>query len=154
LRKAEAAAPATGLFVPSAEAADVVAVLTGLSLETLPACYHLAGGFLVKLASASMGPVPRAIRLRSPAPALFVPVDADLFPTLSADEAAALVRRQGLVFLPGGRVLGYDPQQPLPLTALLISGRVRRGDWRPLPAAPQFPDRLQILDERPQDTPD
>jgi hypothetical protein len=102
-----------------------------------------------------MGEAPAAIRLRALADNLFLPVDAVLEPTLLDDEAAALVRDRGLVFLPGGSVLAFPTRQPLTAAELLVCPRQPARGWQPLPTAPLLPDRLQqiVLDE-PDETPD
>ncbi len=90
-------------------------------------------------------------------------MDADLAPALLADEAADLVKRRGLVFLPGGRVLAFDPGQPLPLSAVVVAWSgdpattkgVRRGVWQSLPEPPPLAERLtEITLELPELPPD
>jgi len=96
-----------------------------------------------------------AIRLRSLAENLLLPADAELVPALLADEAAALGRQRGLLFLPGGRVLEFNPRAPLPAAALLAVPNLQRADWLPLPPRPPLADRLtQILLEKPDTTPE
>jgi tetratricopeptide (TPR) repeat protein len=97
-----------------------------------------------------------AIRLRSLATNLFVPADAELIPPLLPDEAAALVRDRGLVFLPGGRVLGFDPARPLTAADLVSCPRRPARGWRPIPDRPNRPERLrqirlEVRDETPDD---
>jgi tetratricopeptide (TPR) repeat protein len=82
-------------------------------------------------------------------------VDAELSPALLPDEAAALTGRRGLVFLPGGRVLAFDPAAPLPPSAWLGVTGLRRGDWRPLPEPPPLAERLtEISLDLPGDSPE
>jgi len=54
--------------------------------------------------------------------ALLAPIlarcDAELVPALTEREARELVGQHGLVFLPGGRVLGFSPGEPLDLPAM------------------------------------
>src|SRR5262249_27749633 len=90
-------------------------------------------------------PLAGAIRLRGLASDLLVPVDAELVPPLLPDEAEALVRRRGLVFLPGGRVLEYGPEEPLSPSALLHVGDVRRGPWQALPEPPGLADEVKEI---------
>ena len=97
------------LLLPSADPAAVLAVLAALGGGTLPDLFPVADGFLVLVADGTTRPVPGAIRLRRLREAIYVPVDADLSPVLLPDEAAGMVRDRGLVFLPGGTCLAYDP---------------------------------------------
>ncbi len=92
--------------------------LDRLKITTWPTIYPIAGGFVIERGSAMPTPPP-ALRLRSLAPNLFVPIDARLTPTLRADEAAALTRERGLVFFPGGQVYAFDPQKPLNVDQVL-----------------------------------
>src|SRR5262249_34495184 len=95
------------------------------------------------------------IRLRALAGDLLLPVDADLVPPLLDDEAAALARQRGLVFLPDGRALEYTPAQPLPLSALLGVSNLRRHSWETLPEAPPLADRLlEVVLDVPGESPD
>src|SRR5439155_1193069 len=64
------------------------------------------------------------------------------------DEVAALTRDRGLVVLPGGEVLAFDPDRPLPVGTWLVAARVRRSEWQPFPPRPDRPDRLTTI-ERP-----
>jgi hypothetical protein len=127
----------------------------------LPPVYAVPGGFLVVAPKTSTGgtPVPQAgagaIRLRSLTANLFLPADAELIPPLLPDEAAALVRDRGLVFLPGGRVLGFDPGRPLSAADLVTSTRLPARHWRPLPDRPGRPERLRAIHlDLPEETPD
>ena len=56
------------------------------------------------------------------------------------DEASALGRDRGLVFLPGGRVLAFSPDRPLTAAELLTCPRRPSRTWQPLPARPARPD--------------
>ncbi|WP_197446988.1 tetratricopeptide repeat protein [Tautonia plasticadhaerens] len=86
---------------------------------------------------------PGTIRLRRLGRGLFVPVDADLVPALLEDEVEGLTRGRGLVFLPGGTALRFDPDRPLPTSRLL---GVDRADglpgWESPPEGPTRADRL------------
>ena len=71
------------------------------------------------------------------------------------DESAGLVRDRGLVFLPGGSVLGFDPRSPLGLETLLVARPLPRRDWRPLPEPSRLAERIEeIVVERPDDSPE
>ncbi len=153
LRKNVASTAATGLLLPSADTNGLLALLASLGADPLPPVFAVGAGYLVKLAVPSERAVPGVVRLRSLAADLFLPVDAELLPTLFDDEAAALVRERGLVFLPGGRVLGYDPRRPLALATLLDMPAVRRRAWQTPPQLPERADRLlEIHLDRPAET--
>src|SRR5207302_9277864 len=115
----------------------------GNAPRPLPRVFRVADGLLLlcdqPLPTAVAGPV----RLRALADHLFLPADAELVPALLDDEARGLVREQGLVFLPHGRVLSFDPARPLDLSTLLATGDRRRREWRPLPEVPELPDRVR-----------
>lgn len=132
--------PAQALLLLSDQAADLLALCA--RLRRWPAIHAVAGGFLVRLPQPSDVPQPHTIRLRALCPNLLVPVDAELSPALLADEAEALVRRRGLVFLPGGRVLSFAPETVLRPVDLLAVARLPRRPWLPLPARPNRPERL------------
>ncbi|HEY1189907.1 MAG TPA: hypothetical protein VGE74_19815, partial [Gemmata sp.] len=97
------------------------------SFGDLPAVCAVPGGFLLVPVAPDPRPVPGAIRLRRLAGDLFVPADANLVPALFPDEALALTRARGLIVLPGGTVLGFDPA-PLPLARWLAPAIVRRAE--------------------------
>ncbi len=117
---------------------------------------HLAAdGFLVKLPRAIDTPLAGVIRLRGLSADLLLPVDAELVPPLLPDEAAALVRQRGLVFLPGGRVLEFDPTGALPLANLVHDAAVERRPWQALPEPEELPEELtEIALEVPDTLPD
>jgi tetratricopeptide (TPR) repeat protein len=113
-----------------------------------PAVFPVRGGFvLVPPAGHDVRHVPGAIALRRLMGDLLIPADAELVPALLPDEAAALTQHRGLVVLPGGAVLGFDPQ-PLRVTRWLRPVVVRRDDWQPFPPRPLRPDTLSVI-ERP-----
>jgi tetratricopeptide (TPR) repeat protein len=150
LRKASDASNVDAVLLWTEDVRDVLAACAG---GPLPAIYALPGGFLLKPAGGAAGHW-SFLRLRSLATNLFVPVDAKLEPALLPDEAAALVRDRGLVFLPGGRVLGFRPQQSLTAPQLLTCPRRPSRDWQRLPPRPPLPDRLrEVLYEPPEDAP-
>jgi hypothetical protein len=145
LHKRPTSEPATALLVTSREAADVLAVCARLSLDPRGRVFDLPDSLLLLLAGPTCEVFPYTIRLRGLARNLFVPADADLVPALLDDEARGLVRDRGLVFLPGERVLGYAPDQPLPLSALLAGSPLQRRAWQPLPERLPLASRLQEL---------
>ena len=103
-RRAEVA-PASALLLLSHSAADLANLASKSGCDPLPPVYAVADGFLLRLSQPLAGPFGGVLRLRPPADNLLLPVDADLLPALLPDEAADLVRRRGLIFLPGGRIL-------------------------------------------------
>jgi tetratricopeptide (TPR) repeat protein len=104
---------------------------------------------------ARSAPVAGVIRLRGLADNLLLPVDADLVPSLLPDEAEGLVRRRGLVFLPGDRVLEFAPDEPVPLGAVLMVDQLERHPWQTLPEPPALAERLtEIVLDRPDPPPD
>lgn len=113
--------------------------------------FRVAGGFLVVLGPGREDPGPGPIRLRSPGGNLYLPVDAELVPPLLDDEVAALTRATGLVFLPGGRVLGFDPAEPVDPADLVAAARVPGpSGWQPFPDRPA---RVEVLREIHRDPP-
>ena len=91
----------------------------------------MAGGFLIRLDDPTARAFPGTVRLRSLAENLFLPIDADLVPALLDDEAEGLTRLRGLVVLPGGRILSFDPAAPLAPSALLTGTARPQRDWQP-----------------------
>lgn len=123
--------------------APVAAAVVGLGVE--PAVFPVRGGFLL----VPGGAVPGAVRLRRLAGDLFLPADADLIPALLPEEAAGLTRDRGLVFLPGGSVLAFDPAAPLPTSRWVAPPVVRRAAWGPLPEPPPRAERLIAIEGPP-----
>ncbi len=141
LTRREHPAATDALLVASGEAADLVAVCRALP-GGWPAAFRVAGGFVVVPVGSVAHAVPRTVRLRRFAGDLFLPADADLVPALRPDEAVGLTRDRGLVFLPGGTVLAFDPAKPVRESEALTVGPVRRGGWE---AFPPRPDRAESL---------
>jgi hypothetical protein len=152
LQRRPHAEPATALLLLSHKPEDLLQLCACLGLDPLPPTYSVTDGFLVRLPQPTTQSFVGALKLRNLANNLLLPTDGDLVPALLEDEAAALVSRRGLIFLPGGRVLEFRPEEPLPLTALVTVERVERGIWRPLPDAPDLPDRINeiTLDQPPE----
>jgi tetratricopeptide (TPR) repeat protein len=154
---------ATALLLLTERAGDLLTLCARIAAEApeiarewpaLPPICPVPSGFLVKLGRPVAASFPGTIRLRSLTANLFVPVDAELVPPLLDDEAAGLVRERGLIFLPGGRVLGFDPDHLLTADTLLTLLRRPARSWRSLPARPARPDRLrEILLDLPDDSP-
>src|SRR6516225_309507 len=143
LRRVAAIQPAKALLVPSHAVGDVLKLCARLGFDPVPPIYAIAEGFLIILDKPVTDGYPPAIRLREVVPQLLIPADAELVPALLDDEAEGLVSQRGLVFLPGGRVLGFEPNRPVPLSALVSVDGVRRRDWRALPAPRPRAERIE-----------
>jgi hypothetical protein len=117
-------------------------------LGDLPEVYRVRGGFLLVPRQAPARPPAGAIRLRRVSGDAFVPADSTLLPALLADEVTTLTRDRGLVVLPGGEVLGFDPARPLAVGSWLAPARVQRGEWQTFPPRRDHVDRLTTI-ERP-----
>jgi tetratricopeptide (TPR) repeat protein len=135
--------PAVALLLLDESVPELLALCAGLGGPELPAVHAVAGGFLVRLGRESDEAYPRTIRLRCLAPNLLLPADAELAPALLSDEAEALVRQRGLVFLPSGRVLAFAPDVVLGAAELLDIPHLPRRAWRPLPPRPERPERIE-----------
>lgn len=119
-----------------------------------PRIYAVSTGFLLELPNPCRRARAGAIRLRRAGGHLLIPVDAELSPALLPDEIAALTRDRGLVYLPGGRVLRFDPENPVSAAGLLAPVLIERNGWSPLPSPPaRAPRIVEILFEFP-DSPD
>lgn len=127
------AEPANALLVPGNDAAALFDLVLGLGLDPLPTVHATAEGFLVLLPKPSTEGVPGVVRLRALAAHLFLPVTAELTPPLLADEAAALTRSRGLVFLPGQRCLSFAVDQPMAWNDLLLGPPLQPTHWQSLP---------------------
>ncbi len=142
-RRAEAdAASAALLEADSVEVLlDLVASLGG---PRPPRIHRVARGFLLILGQGVASP-PGWTRLRALASGIYLPADADLVPTLLDDEARGLARDRGLVFLPGGRVLSYDPADAVDLAGLASARRLGSDAWRSFPPRPPQAERLREI---------
>ncbi len=124
VRRAAPRPTADAFLLPAADPAPLAAAAARLA--DWPQVFAAGGGFLLVPPAAEPGPVPGAVRLCRLWGDLFAPADADLLPALLPDEAAALTRDRGLIVLPGGTVVAFDPAAPLPVTRWLAPARVRR----------------------------
>ncbi|HLJ97627.1 MAG TPA: hypothetical protein VKU02_30985, partial [Gemmataceae bacterium] len=162
LQRANQPGSVTALFLLSDQPAELLNPCARITTEApeavrewpaLPPIHAVAGGFLVKLGRPVAASFPGTIRLRGLAKNLFLPFDAELVPALLDDEAAGLVRERGLIFLPGGRVLAFTPDQFITADRLLSLPRLPERPWQALPARPARPEQLEeILLELPGDT--
>ncbi|WP_439620514.1 hypothetical protein [Gemmata sp.] len=147
LTRRDAPAPADAFLLLATDARELAMACACLGAN-VPAVFAVRGGFvLVPPAGHDARHVPGAIALRRLMGDLLIPADAELVPALLPDEAAALTQARGLVVLPGGEVLAFDPQ-PLRVTQWLRPVVVRRDDWQPFPPRPLRPDTLTVI-ERP-----
>ncbi len=155
LRRRPEGEPAVAAWLPGRDADALLAACAGLGLDPTGRVFDVAGGFLLKFAAPTRRPIPGAVRLHALAEDLLIPADAELVPALLDDESSGLVRDRGLVFLPGGKVLGYDPRSPLGLPTLLVARSLPGRDWRPLPEPARLAERIEeIVVERPDDSPE
>ncbi len=145
VRSASPQSAADGFLLLADSPAPLASVCA--KLDPWPRVFTVRGGFLL-VSSGSAGSVPGTVRLRRQSGDLFIPADADLLPALLPDESAALTRDRGLVVLPGGTVLAFDPAGPLPVTQWLKPAVVRRARWEPFPPRPERPNALSVI-ERP-----
>ncbi|MDR3636277.1 MAG: tetratricopeptide repeat protein [Isosphaeraceae bacterium] len=157
LRRRPEARAALALFLPAPEP-EMTTLLTlcvRLGLNAAGRVFAVAGGFLIKLDEPTRIPSPGTVRLCALAEDLFVPVDADLVPALLDDEVSGLTRGRGLLFLPGERVLVFDPARPVDPGSFLTAPARPKRDWRPLPEIKGLPERIsEILVVRPDDAPE
>ena len=145
LRRRASIEPAVALLIPSREPRDLLAFCARLALDPQGRVFDVAGGSLLELERPAIDPMPGAVRLRAVVPALYVPVDAELVPSLLDDEARGLVRDWGLVFPPGGGALLYDRHAPVDLKDVLIGQpRPRRG-WRSFPEPRALAERVSEI---------
>jgi tetratricopeptide (TPR) repeat protein len=133
LRRLSSSEPATALLVPGHRPEELLRLCGKLALDPLPPICAVADGFVVMLPEPSEQLLAGVFRLRGLAEHLLIPVNAELIPPLLPDELAALVKQRGMVFLPGERVLAFDPEQPIGPSALLRMDPAARGDWQPMP---------------------
>ncbi len=135
--------PASALMLPGAGYGEALAVCARFELDPQGRVFAVDGGLLVRLESPSHDVLPGMYRLRSLAPNLWIPVDSDLVPALLDDEASALTKGRGLVFLPHGRPLAYDPGAAIDASVLLSARAVPRRDWTPPPEPPHLAARIE-----------
>ncbi len=119
LRRRSRTEPAEALLIPSRDPRVLVAFCSRLGLDPRGRVFDIAGGFLLELERPAIDPMPGAVRLRSVATALYLPVDAELIPSLLDDEASGLVRDWGVVFSPCGGPLLFDRHAPIDMNEIL-----------------------------------
>jgi tetratricopeptide (TPR) repeat protein len=147
------AEPASALFLPWPDVSGLLALCGKFPAGELPQVFRLGDGFLLKLRAPAIAHFAPTIRLRRLAANLHLPVDAELLPSLLDDEAEALARQRGLVFLPGGQVLSFAPDEPVPLSSLVQLGSRQDRSWQPLPAPRPLAEQLhEVILELPSDS--
>ena len=154
LRWLPASEAATALLVAGHRPEEVLHVCVELGVDPLPPIYAVADGFLLMLPKPSEKRLAGVIRLRGLSEHLLIPVNAELVPPLLHDEASALIKKRGLVFLPGARVLEFDPARPIAPASLLRIERVQRRPWQPLPEPPTLANELTEITLFVSDTPE
>lgn len=150
LRRRSASEPAVALLIPTRDPRELLRFCSRIGLDPRGRLFEVAGGYLLALARPTTDPMPGAVRLRSVAGALYVPVDAGLVPALLDDEASGLVRDWGLVFPPGGGALMFDRHAPVDITEIVAGVPRPRRAWRSFPEPRTLAERLvEIAFERP-----
>jgi tetratricopeptide (TPR) repeat protein len=155
LRRRPGRGQALALLLPTRDADALLGLCARLGLDPAGRVHNVSGGLLLTLDDPTTRPTPGAVRLRALAANLFLPADADLIPALLDDEAEGLARDRGLIFLPGGQILGFDPKAPLDPSALLSATQGPRRAWKPLPRPTLLADRIEeIVIDWPVDQPE
>jgi tetratricopeptide (TPR) repeat protein len=152
LRRREETAETAALLLLAHEIGDLVRLYSDLRIDPLPPAHRTCDGFVVKPPPATSPALGGAIRLQALAENFFIPVDAELIPALLREELTDLVRERGLVVLPGGRALSFDPAQAVAPRELL-TGAVQRHRWQPLPEPSPLADRLMEISLEAKDLP-
>jgi hypothetical protein len=143
LKRLDTPAAADAVLVAGAD----VRALAAVARVVDPAgVYRVRDGYVIVLKAPATAALP-GIRLRRAGGDFYLPADAAVLPALLPDEIAGLTRNHGIVALPGGPFLAFDPHAPLPPHAWLAT-KVRRDEWHPFPARPVRPERLTTI-ERP-----
>ncbi len=155
LRRASTAHAAIAAYLPGRDASAALDLCARSGFDVEGRLFDVSGGLLVVLDAPTRAPIPGAIRLRALAENLYLPADAELTPALLDDESSGLARDRGLVFLPDGRALAFDPGAPLAPARLLSSSPLPARDWQPLPRRTPLAARIEeIILDRPEDTPE
>jgi len=145
LRRLQAPHPTTAVLLLTHDPQAIRDWITQAKPPAWPTIYLTHDGYLIRLPIGVPAPIV-AIHLRSLAANLWLPSDAELLPTLHLEEAASLAAHRGLIFLPGQRVLLFDPESPLPLNHFLELRLQPPPLLRRLPQLPTRPDRIRTLE--------
>ena len=146
LRRRPESSATDALFLPGWTVKAMLELCASLGLDPEGHVFATSEGFLLNRAPGKGVSIPNAIRLLLLAQNLFIPSDADLIPSLLADEAQGLARDRGYIFLPCSRVVTFEPHAPLPLGSLIHVQTVKRGEWKPFPAPTRHFDRIVEID--------
>jgi len=144
LRKLPESFPASAILLETGRSDRLLDLAAKLGRHRAPIVHHVSGGYLFVLES-GIDPPFGSIRLRTLATHIYLPVDADLMPALLDDEACGLTRNQGLIFLPGGRILRFDPATTVELSRLITARRISGSAWSSFPGRPDRADRLHEI---------
>ncbi|MGF1580419.1 MAG: tetratricopeptide repeat protein [Gemmataceae bacterium] len=134
--------PTAALLLPKWDTEELFRVCERFPSNRFPDVYATADGFLVYLPESTLASAPGLIRLAEVTKYLLLPIDADLVPTLEPDEAEGLVAKQGLVFLPGDRVLSFDRASPISVSSLVGVPELHRRNWRTFPETTPLANRI------------
>lgn len=145
LRRTDGSKPANALLLFNREIADLFTICAATGVDPARRVFSTADGFLIKLDRSIDAPIPGTVRLRAIAENFYIPFDAELTPALHDDEARGLVRDRGVVFLPGGRVLGFLARNPLDLGRYLSYHEYRDREWTSFPTPPFLSDRIVAI---------
>jgi tetratricopeptide (TPR) repeat protein len=155
LRRLAGPAPADALLACTCEAGEILKLCALARGRQLPKIYPVTKGLVIVLPEPNGHRFPGVVRLRRLRGNIFLPVDAYLIPALLGDEERALAWQRGLVFLPGGCSLEFDPGRPVALRSLLSVSPLQRRSWQPPPAARDFPPLREVAVALPfESTPD
>lgn len=144
LKRRKQPARVEGWWLPGTHAEPLMRLLAEVS-TSWPEVYAVEGGHVVLHDGASNKRLAGAVPLRRLAGQLYLPADADLVPPLTGPEAVDLTAKRGLLFLPHGPVLAYDPEKPLKPGDLLRFDAIDNRDWQPFPEPPKLAATLTKL---------
>lgn len=157
LKRKSSPEPAVALLLLDSDPTELFRLCAKLDLEPTGRLHVVEGGYLIKLEGPTTQalPVPGVVQLRRLAADLYVPVDAELVPTLLDDEAEGLVQGRALVFPPWGGVLSFDPRRPIDLAEWLTIRAAPSLSWQSFPERVVLAARIEeILLELPEDSPE
>ena len=138
LRRLDRALPAAAVLLPTDSVAELLDVCKSLRHVSV---FAIDSGFLL-LADELPDTIPGGLKLRRLSENGYLPADAQLAPALSPAEAADLTRQRGLVFLPAGRLLEFDPEAGRRPVDFLQLPPVRRHRWQAFPDVERPADEL------------
>ncbi len=142
LRPSAGPADGTAVLLPSRNIGELLSFHAQLGQGDVSAIHDTAAGWLVRLSGRAGVVPPCAVRLKEVAANLLIPIDADLLPPLTPEEAKILTRHRGLVFLPHREALAFAPNESVSVTRFLDGPVVRESDWKPFPTLPARATRI------------